>query len=77
MRNRKFKVIIRPYDLNLLEDFLTCIPLCKTHNPITSKLSQYQMESMYLLCKDCKKVHDKWKRSADRIYSQLCKQYYK
>jgi len=64
-------------DLNFLEDFLMCVPLCDTHKkPQDPPVSARDLETMYYVCKDCEKVREKWRVHAINLYSRLCRNYY-
>jgi len=58
-------------DLNLLELYVVCIPLCQEHKPTMS-------EDMWMKCKKCDRIRERWRNGAGRVMAALfdvaCKQ---
>jgi hypothetical protein len=77
-----FKVSLRGVDLDNLEDLLDSIPICGKHKANglvfgTKEIPERELMTMYYQCADCKKVHDAHMKALARVYSQLCRQYFR
>ena len=87
-KNLQFKVFFSGKDMIDLEDHLMSVPLCDYHkgmdfslNPkypkwLPKKEKWIYHETMHYRCKKCEKVYYNWRKSVDKLYRQLCKQYY-
>jgi len=53
-------------DLNLLEDFVMCVPLCDKHKTWTSC-----SEEMWLVCDKCARLRERRRKGAFRIMCAL------
>ena len=75
-KNLTCKVQVSYDTMNLMGDYLTCIPLCDKHKGSYGKINCRDLETMYYECKDCEKVRKQWWRGCWKVYSQLCKKFY-
>lgn len=73
-RTRRVTITVTDRELNGLEDFLVCIPLCDKHKEL-GDYKDGELESMWCKCPDCEKVYHKWRRPAWRVMSKLWKAY--
>jgi hypothetical protein len=81
-----FKVKLRGVDLDNLEDLLGTIPVCDDHKGLPGSkyngsgkkdITERDLMTQYYICKNCRKVHDAHMNALKRVYSQLCRQYFK
>jgi hypothetical protein len=74
MKQVPIDIKISDFELECFEKLLTTIPLCIDHAKaflLTEEIKGIPLESMYLHCKHCRRIHDlNWKR-AWFIYSRL------
>ena len=67
MKSKLVSIKVENKDLDNLEDFITCIPLCNKHLILDEK----NQEIMYLKCKNCAKIRKKWRGGSFRIWHKL------
>ena len=77
-KNLPCKVMVSYDTMNLIEDYLECIPLCDEHKGVVWEAeSPYKYpDTMYMYCSKCMKVKKKWESGVWKVYSQLCKKFY-